>query len=96
VLLDGFTSAWATVAFVAFISAQCNQKFSATQYALFASIGNFGRTNIAANSGVLVTALGGNWAIFFILTSLMVIPGLWILWRLRGALEGKTEIEKAH
>ncbi len=96
VLLDGFTSAWATVAFVAFISAQCNQKFSATQYALFASIGNFGRTNIAANSGVLVTALGGNWALFFVLTSLMVIPGLWILWRLRGALEGKTEVVKAH
>ena len=89
VLVDGFTSAWATVAFVAFISAQCNQKFSATQYALFASIGNFGRTNIAANSGVLVTALGGNWALFFVLTSLMVIPGLWILWRLRSALEAE-------
>ncbi len=96
VLVDGFTSAWATVAFVAFISAQCNQKFSATQYALFASIGNFGRTNIAANSGVLVTALGGNWALFFILTSLMVIPGLWILWRLRNALEGAVKTEKAH
>lgn len=86
VLVDGFTSAWATVAFVAFISAQCNQKFSATQYALFASIGNFGRTNIAANSGVLVTLLGGNWALFFILTSLMVIPGLWLLWRMRKTL----------
>lgn len=96
VLVDGFTSAWATIAFVAFISAQCNQKFSATQYALFASIGNFGRTNIAANSGVLVTALGGNWALFFVLTSLMVLPGLWILWRLRSALEGREQREKAH
>jgi MFS transporter, PAT family, beta-lactamase induction signal transducer AmpG len=90
VLVDGFTAAWATVAFVAFISAQCNQKFSATQYALFASIGNFGRTNIAANSGVLVNMLGGNWALFFVLTSLMVIPGLWILWRMRNTLENKA------
>ncbi|HEY6529677.1 MAG TPA: MFS transporter [Cellvibrionaceae bacterium] len=86
VLVDGFTSAWATVAFVAFISAQCNQKFSATQYALFASIGNFGRTNIAANSGVLVNLLDGNWALFFVLTSLMVIPGLCILWRMRKTI----------
>lgn len=90
VLVDGFTAAWATVAFVAFISAQCNQKFSATQYALFASIGNFGRTNIAANSGVLVNLLGGNWALFFVLTSLMVIPGLWILWRMRNTLGEKA------
>jgi PAT family beta-lactamase induction signal transducer AmpG len=86
VLIDGFTSAWATIAFVAFISSLCNQTFSATQYALFASIGNFGRTNLAANSGVLVDQLGGNWALFFVLTSLMVIPGLYILWRMRHTL----------
>jgi hypothetical protein len=78
-VVDGFTSAWSTVAFVAFISLLCNHAFSATQYALFASLGTLGRTVLASTSGQLVDALGGNWALFFLLTALMVIPALVLL-----------------
>lgn len=79
VVLDGFTAAWATVAFVSFISLMCNHAFSATQYALMASLGNLGRTTVSSVSGQVVNWLDGNWALFFILTALMVIPGLVIL-----------------
>ncbi|MDC8833082.1 AmpG family muropeptide MFS transporter [Alteromonas gilva] len=83
IILDGFTAAWSTVAMVAFISLLCNRAFSATQYALMASLSVLSRTLLASSSGVLVDKLGGNWTLFFILTALMVIPSLFILYRLR-------------
>ena len=43
------------------------------------SVSNFGRTTLAAGSGFIVDSLDGNWALFFIMTSLMVIPGLLML-----------------
>jgi PAT family beta-lactamase induction signal transducer AmpG len=82
VVLDGFTQAWSTVAFVSFISLMCNHAFSATQYALMASLGNLGRTTLSSISGQVVDWLEGNWALFFVLTSVMVIPSLLILLRL--------------
>lgn len=82
VILDGFTAAWSTVAFVSFIALMCNHAFSATQYALMASLSNLGRTTLSTMSGQVVDWLDGNWSLFFILTALMVIPGLLILARL--------------
>lgn len=86
VVLDGFASAWSTVAFVSFISLLCNQTFSATQYALMASLGNFGRTSLSGLSGQMVDWLQGNWALFFAITTVMIAPSLLILWRLRHAI----------
>lgn len=90
VMLDNFTGAYSTVAFVAFISFLTSHAFSATQYALMASLGNLGRTLLASPSGAVVDWMGGNWALFFLLTSLMVLPALllllWIARRLREHL----------
>jgi len=86
VIIDGFTTAWSTVAFVAFLSMMCNRAFTASQYALMASLGTLGRTLLASYSGLLVDYLDGNWAIFFIITALMVIPGLLLLYRIRHRL----------
>ena len=44
VVLDDITSAFATVAFVALISVLVDRNYTATQYALLASIGTAGRT----------------------------------------------------
>lgn len=79
IIVDGFTTAFSTVAFVAFISFLTSHTYTATQYALLASLGNLGRTLVSSSSGVMVDALGGNWALFFIITSLMVLPSLAIL-----------------
>ena len=83
VIVDGFTGAWSTVAMVAFISLLCNRAFSATQYALMASLSVAGRTLVASSSGFFVDAMDGNWSLFFILTSLMVIPSLGFLYSIR-------------
>ncbi|MDC3143622.1 MFS transporter [Pelagibacteraceae bacterium] len=80
VLLDDLAAAFATVAFVTFISLLVDRNYTATQYALLASIGTAGRTLMASSSGALVDWLNGDWGIFFIITALMVIPSLILLW----------------
>ena len=83
VIVDGFTGAWSTVAMVAFISLLCNRAFSATQYALMASLSVAGRTFVASSSGIVVDSLNGNWSLFFVLTAVMVIPSLVFLYSIR-------------
>ena len=82
IIVDNFTTAFSTVAFVSFLTVLTGQAFSATQYALLASLGNFGRTTLASFSGELVDFLD-DWSLFFIITSLMVIPSLIMLYSLR-------------
>jgi PAT family beta-lactamase induction signal transducer AmpG len=86
VLLDDLAAAFATVAFVAFISALVDRTYTATQYALLASIGTAGRTLFASSSGALVDWLNGDWMIFFVITALMVIPSLICLFLIRKKL----------
>ncbi|RUO35376.1 AmpG family muropeptide MFS transporter [Aliidiomarina sanyensis] len=95
VISDGFTSAWSTVAFVALISLLCNRAFTATQYALMASVGTLGRTVLASYSGAVVDWLDGNWAVFFFLTTVMVIPSLLFLWSIRKPIQRLEDESRA-
>jgi PAT family beta-lactamase induction signal transducer AmpG len=103
IFVDGFTSAMSTVAFVAFISYFTSHTYTGTQYALLASIGTLGRTFVSGASGFVVDALHGNWALFFVITALMVIPSLVLLLyvgrllkqRVRYWAEGEREAEEA-
>ena len=87
VIFDDMAAAFATVAFVAFISMLVDRTYTATQYALLASIGTAGRTTLAASSGALVDWLNGDWGIFFIITAIMVIPSLVLLYIIRHKLK---------
>ena len=87
VVFDDIAAAFATVAFVAFISLLVDRTYTATQYALLASLGTAGRTTLASSSGALVDWLNGDWGVFFILTAIMVIPSLIILWIIRNKLK---------
>ena len=87
VIIDDIAAAFATVAFVAFISQLIDRNYTATQYALLASIGTLGRTTLASSSGELVDYLGGNWAYFFIITFLMVIPSLVVLLSIKNKIK---------
>ena len=86
VIFDDMAAAFATVAFVAFISLLVDRTYTATQYALLASIGTAGRTTLAASSGAMVDWLNGDWGIFFVITAIMVIPSLICLWLIRDKL----------
>ena len=93
IIVDNFTTAFSTVAFVSFLTVLTGQAFSATQYALLASLGNFGRTTLASFSGELADYLN-DWSLFFIITALMVIPSLIMLYSLRHYFTAL--LEKAH
>ena len=79
VFFDNLTAGMATSAFVAYLSSLCNRDFTATQYALLASIGNFARIQLGALAGWSVDRLGGDWVIFFVATAFAALPGLALL-----------------
>ena len=87
VIFDDMAAAFATVSFVAFISLLVDRTYTATQYALLASIGTAGRTTLASSSGAMVDWLNGDWGIFFIITAIMVIPSLICLWFIKNKLK---------
>ena len=85
VIFDDIAAAFATVAFVAFISLLVDRAYTATQYALLASIGTAGRTTLASSSGALVDWLNGDWGIFFILTAIiLIIKFVWNFYFING------------
>ena len=95
VILDEITSAISTVIFVAFISLLVDRTYTATHYALMASLATFGKNVFSAFSGFVVDKLEflnspenlhNDWAIFFIITTLMVIPSLVFLWIIKDKL----------
>ncbi len=94
VIADQFTTAISTVAFVAFLSQLCDRNWTATQYAALASLGTLSRTLLAAGSGILIDGLGGDWPLFFVITTLMVIPSLLLIAmnrrRLTPFMEGRS------
>lgn len=85
-IVDNFTTAFSTVAFVSFLTLLTGRAFSATQYALLASLGNLSRTTLAGFSGYTVDWLG-SWERFFVVTALMVLPSLLMLWAVRHRIE---------
>ena len=87
VIFDDMAAAFATVAFVAFISMLVDRTYTATQYALLASIGTAGRTTLAASSGAMVDWLNGDWGIFFLITAIMVIPSLIFLYIIKNDIK---------
>lgn len=77
---DNFTTGLVTVAFVAYLSSLCNSAYTATQYALLASLGNLARIWFSASSGWMIDKLDGDWTLFFILTAIIALAGLPLLW----------------
>lgn len=73
-----------TAAFVAFLMALCNQKFTATQYALLSAFSSIGRVWVGPLAGVLAVSMG--WAPFYIFAIFMALPGLFILYHLRDVV----------
>ncbi len=74
---DNISQGFAAVVLVAFMSSLTNQNFTATQYALLASLANLPGKFIGAVSGYIVEATSYSW--FYIFSSLSVIPTLLVL-----------------
>lgn len=66
-----------TSAQVAFLMSICNQRFTATQYALLTSIASVSGIFAGSFSGVLSEVFG--WPTFFFLCSFIALPGIWLV-----------------
>ncbi len=85
---DNFTGALGGVAFVAYLSSLCTAGMAGTQYALLTSLMAFGRTALSAGGGWLAAHTG--WTVFWIITTLLAIPGLLLLLWLWRVTEKET------
>ncbi|WP_220128785.1 AmpG family muropeptide MFS transporter [Bdellovibrio sp. KM01] len=77
IVFEDISTGMATAAFVAFMAALSNKKYTATQYAILSSVATLGRTFFSGFTGDLVKQLG--WANFFYACALIAIPGLLML-----------------
>lgn len=84
VTVENFTGGLGTSAFVAYMGALTDRRFTATQYALLSSLMGVPRVLASAPTGWLAEWLG--WPGFFVLCTLIAIPGLILLrWMVRLA-----------
>jgi PAT family beta-lactamase induction signal transducer AmpG len=74
-----------TAAFVALLMAICDKRFTASQFALLSALAAVGRVYVGPASGYMVEAIG--WTTFFGFTFLVAIPGLLLLFAMRGTVE---------
>lgn len=77
IAIENFTGGLGTAAFVGFMGALTDRRFTATQYALLSSLMGVPRVLASAPTGWLAQALG--WPGFFLLCVLIAIPGLVLL-----------------
>lgn len=84
--LENLTGGMGTAAFVAFLMALCNQRFTATQYALLSAFSAVGRVWVGPLAGTLLDVIG--WPVFFLFSTVMAIPGLFMLYKLKPVIIG--------
>jgi PAT family beta-lactamase induction signal transducer AmpG len=77
IAFENMSSGMGTAAYAAFMASITNKKFTATQYALLSSLMGVPRVLASAPTGLLAKNVG--WEAFFIICTLIAIPGLLLL-----------------
>ncbi len=88
IAFENLTGGMGTTAFVAFMASLTDKRFTATQYALLSSFMGIPRVLAGSITGVLATGLG--WTGFFIVCTLLAIPGLLLIPYLRRVMNMTT------
>ena len=84
VAFENISGGMGTAAFVAFLMSLCNQRFTATQFALLSAFASVGRVWVGPLAGVLAESIG--WPAFFIVSTVLAAPALVMLWWLRASV----------
>ena len=79
---ENLSGGMGTAAFLAFLMSLCNQRFTATQFALLSAFASVGRVWVGPLAGVLAESIG--WPVFFIVSTLVAVPALAMLWWMRA------------
>ena len=76
---ENFASGIGGVTVVAYLSALCNLRFTATQYALLSALASIaGRFLTGTTVGALIDAIG--YVNFYVLTTIVALPGVILFW----------------
>src|SRR5207237_9196857 len=76
---ENFASGMGGVTLVAYLSALCNLRFTACQYALLSALASIaGRFITGTTVGSLIEAIG--YVNFYLLTTLVALPGVFLFW----------------
>ena len=79
VAFENFASGIGGVTVVAYLSALCNLRFTATQYALLSALASIaGRFLTATTAGGMITGIG--YVNFYLLTTVIALPGVFLFW----------------
>lgn len=85
IVLENLSGGMGTTAFVALLIGLCDQRYSATQFALLSALAAVGRVFVGPPAGLLVDLSG--WPLFFLGTFAAALPGLALLAWLRPEIE---------
>ena len=88
IAFENLSGGMGTTAFVAFMASLTDKRFTATQYALLSSVMGIPRVLAGSVTGLLATWLG--WTGFFVLCTLLAIPGLLLIAQLRQLAHHST------
>jgi PAT family beta-lactamase induction signal transducer AmpG len=76
---ENFASGMGGVTVVAYLSALCNLRFTATQYALLSALASIaGRFITGTAVGALIDSIG--YVNFYVLTTIVALPGVALFW----------------
>jgi PAT family beta-lactamase induction signal transducer AmpG len=79
VAFENFASGIGGVTVVAYLSALCNLRFTATQYALLSALASIaGRALTGTTAGALIDAVG--YVNFYLITTIVALPGVFVFW----------------
>lgn len=84
IAVENLSGGMGTAAFLAFLMSLCNQRFTATQFALLSAFASVGRVWVGPLAGVLAQSIG--WPTFFIVSTVAALPALAMLWHLRASI----------
>lgn len=85
IMVENLCGGMGTSAFVAFLMALTDKRFSAAQFALLSALAAVGRVYVGPASGVMVEAFG--WPVFFLWSVVAALPGLALLVLLRAPID---------
>ncbi len=89
IFIEAFCSGMGTAAFMAFLMALCDHRYTATQFALLSCIASMGRVFIGPIAAVLQIHFG--WVSYFAWSFVLSFPGLFLLFALRNKVRFNAE-----
>lgn len=89
IVAENLATGLGSVAFVAFLTALCDRRFSATQYALLSGLAALPSKLLGPITGPIAESAG--WGPFYAISAIVALPGLWLVFALRQPIDAADQ-----